>query len=152
MTRDEALEALLNGHKVVSYHGLEYELTKHGLTSGEHHLPMSDSCRYSLLGNPHPAGTLAWAEYQFKTGHEVTSPSGLILHQSYSGDWERCLVQLSDIEATTWESSTSARTLSERELFETFYSEQAREQASAFEELAPSPTTVEASDSPQDTE
>lgn len=148
MTRDEALEALLNGHKVVSYHGLEYELTKHGLTSGEHHLPMSDSCKYSLLENPHPAGTLAWAEYQFRTGHEVTSPSGLILHQSYSGDWERCLVQLSDITATTWESSTSARTPSKRELDESAHSDLVRVQALVFPELAPSPTTVEASDSP----
>jgi len=107
MNRREALEQLLAGNKVVSYFGQEYELTKHGLSINDQgrweHLPMSDSCQYTVQhqDNPHEVGTMDWARWLFEHGHTVRTPDGSCLDPDIP--WEVYRIMISDISAKTWE-------------------------------------------------
>src|ERR1700748_446118 len=101
MNRKEALTALLNGHKVVSYFGYEYELTKHGIRCIHEdggYLPMPEGNEYTVVmgENPNPVGSFAWAAWEFERGREVISPSGYRFAQSYTGEWGKVYVPVKD--------------------------------------------------------
>jgi hypothetical protein len=103
VNRKEALVALISGHKVVSYFGHEFELTKHGLASGEAFVPMPEGNEYTYLGspgNPHEVGTLAWARHEFEKGRRVRTPSGDVL-LGYS-NWDEKVFYARDFTELTW--------------------------------------------------
>ena|ERR1700759_246758 len=105
MNRKEALKCLLDGHKVVSYFGYEYELSKHGIQSGDSYLPMPEGNEYTIVmgENPNPVGSFAWAEWEFDRGREVISPSGYRFAQSYTGEWDKVYVPVKDFTEPRWE-------------------------------------------------